>query len=475
VLRRERDQSAVLASLEASLMQLVGDAIVQGRLYERVLGHVHDPDVKALAVPGLVLRYVTPELIRKVLAGPCKLGDVDGDRANTIFEKLGDEVALVVQGDRHQSLELRPELRRIVLDDLAVDVASEPQQRAIREAAVEFFAGDPEHRAEELYHRLWLDHDPAIIDARWVRGIEGSLRSALDERLPERARTFLSNRLGVVQDSAAMASAPLIEWELWAEKRALDLLALGAPERALAVLAARGERSPASRLFRVESIAHRALPTPDLDGAEAASLGAIVAARATGDSSQLRDALEERVLVCRLRDDTPELLRTLADLGNLGDALGDDLVVLQAAVEGLESVGPARGTLSETAIRVFSRLPDELIARAPELARRVAAQVGSSDPETLQRVIRLVGVGPIDEAATASLASLLSHWVARDASIASFVPATAGARELSSATQYLATSRALAGDTARELSDWLGTAIAGRRARVEAGEAVAAE
>ena len=89
--------------------------------------------------------------------------------------------------------------------------------------------------------------------------------------------------------------------------------------------------------------------------------------------------------VRRLRGDTPGVMQALAQLGNLGDALGDDLVLLQSNVEGLEA-GATAEEFTQGAVRVFNRLPDELVAKAPELARRVAAQVGRADPATLQRV-----------------------------------------------------------------------------------------
>jgi hypothetical protein len=42
-------------------------------LFERILKHIHDLGVRALALPGLVLRRITPDLIREVLAGPCEV------------------------------------------------------------------------------------------------------------------------------------------------------------------------------------------------------------------------------------------------------------------------------------------------------------------------------------------------------------------------------------------------------------------
>jgi hypothetical protein len=49
------------------------DEEIQGQLYERLLGRIHDPRVERLAHPGLVLRRITPEVILNVLNEPCRL------------------------------------------------------------------------------------------------------------------------------------------------------------------------------------------------------------------------------------------------------------------------------------------------------------------------------------------------------------------------------------------------------------------
>ncbi|MEO8703782.1 MAG: AAA family ATPase [Kofleriaceae bacterium] len=457
VLRRE-DTDAILG-LEDELWKRVGDAIVQGRLYERILGHVRDPAVRAIAHPGLILRRITWEVIRDVLATPCGLEIRDDDMAKSIFQTLAAEVALVRQGDTADTLELRPELRRIVLDDFRHDAASADKQHRIHEAAIVFYAArfhrteTAEDRAEEIYHRLVLDQDPAEIDRLWVQGIEHALDTALDE-LPERARTFLANRIGLVADVEVVRTATLEEWERWAERRAGDLLRFGSAVRALEILELRAERMPTSRLHVIESVARRALTDPDLEGALIAATKAVAAARASRDAGALDEALQELVQVNRLRDDTPGLLRALAELGKLGQILGDDLVVLQATVDGLESVGMAETELTDTAVRVFARLPDELVARAPELARRVAAQVGGNDPATLQRVVRLVGTGSPDPVALAELAQILRGWARRSPDIAAFLPDD-NLRDLASTTRYLVTNRTLDSAIAGELADWM--------------------
>ena len=464
-LRREENVEELVTSLEGDLWKRVGDAIVQGRLYERILGHITDKDVKALAYPGLVLRKITKDLIKDVLAGPCNLKVDDDATADALFRKLTAEVALVRQGDSVDELELRPELRRIVIEDFKRDAVSHDRQQKIHQAAVTFYAArfarssNPEDRAEEIYHRLALDEDPRDVDKLWIAGIDHLLRSAVDDFAAERARSYLANRVGHLATAEAMRTASPEEWEAWAERRASDLLRFQSASRALQVLAMRPDRLPTSRLHLIESVARRSISPPDLDGALKAANLAVESARRSHDTSYLNEALQEVVLVNRLRDDTAGVLAALAQLGDLGYDLGDDLVTLQAAVEGLEiapSPEAAEPRFTDTAIRVFARLPDELVARGPELARRVAAQVGGEDPATLQRVLRLVGTGSMTRKAANGLQDILKSWAERAPDIAPFVPAAkAGVRDIASATQYLVSNRTLDKATATELTGWL--------------------
>jgi hypothetical protein len=67
---------------------------------------------------------------------------------------------------------------------------STEKRMEIHRAAVAFFSAGsgPEDRAEEIYHRLWLDQSPSEIEARWLSGIELSLRGAVEE--PEGPHAF---------------------------------------------------------------------------------------------------------------------------------------------------------------------------------------------------------------------------------------------------------------------------------------------
>ena len=163
--RRAADDVRNAVPLEFRLQE----GLVQGQLFTRILGHIHDDDVRALAYPGLVLRRVTPDLIRNVLARYCDVRVRDEAQARRLFDLLAREEALVtVEGDvlRHRS-----DVRRIMLNLLRHQSEEQAAQvRRIEKAAVRYYSTreSPEERAEEIYHRLSLEQSTQLISKRWA-------------------------------------------------------------------------------------------------------------------------------------------------------------------------------------------------------------------------------------------------------------------------------------------------------------------
>ena len=181
----------------SDLEQIADDAQIQGILYRRILGHLHDRDeeLERIAHPGLILRRITPDLIRYAIAGPCGLSVDSDQRAQDLFNRLQNELSLVIrEGDavRH-----RPDVRRVMLP--ALRAAERERTDAIQHAAIEYYQDfdDAASRAEEIYHRLLLGDAPDVIDARWsVPGIEDFLRGATED-LSGRSAAYLAARLGL--------------------------------------------------------------------------------------------------------------------------------------------------------------------------------------------------------------------------------------------------------------------------------------
>jgi hypothetical protein len=229
------------------------EAQIQGQLYRRILGHIHDPDVRKLAHPGLLLRVVTPELIAEVLAGPCGVAVPDAARACALFDELSREAALVTR--EGNVLRHRQDVRRVMLGLLRADQPGRAEEIHRRAAAFHEKRGGLLDRAEEIYHRLCLGQDPQTVDQRWITGVEPYLRSATEE-LPLRQRAFLTSRLGIDLDERTRREADLADWERDAEKRVRERLYAGRVEQleeALRILDERVERTEESSLVLLEA------------------------------------------------------------------------------------------------------------------------------------------------------------------------------------------------------------------------------
>lgn len=169
------------------------DEMIQGQLFERILGHIHNPQVERLAHPGLVLRRITPEVILNVLNEPCSLAVGSIDEARALFEELRNETALVVINQDEDAEELihRPDLRRIMLKLLVQKAPA--QVRDIHQRAVGWYSARTglRARAEELYHRLQLREpvDKAALDDRSVRF---SIQASMEE-LPLESQLLLAS------------------------------------------------------------------------------------------------------------------------------------------------------------------------------------------------------------------------------------------------------------------------------------------
>ncbi len=230
---------------------------VSGRLYQRLLHHITDPEVRKLAHPGLVLRRITPEIIREVLAEPCGLGPVDGARASVLFERLRRQVSLVAPAEpgvlRH-----RADLRQIMLP--LILAAEADAARRIQVRAVRFYAARPgtAARAEEIYHRLLLGEPPRAVRPRWIDGLKPHLSGTLDE-LPPAAQAFVAARIGADRPDEVWQTADVADWEIHAERRVRQLLAREEPERAEEVLRQRSDRSPGGRLLALNVLVLAAL------------------------------------------------------------------------------------------------------------------------------------------------------------------------------------------------------------------------
>jgi hypothetical protein len=233
-------------------------------LYKRILSHIYDKRVEALAYPGLVLRVITPEGLRNVLAPACGIEiDSDEDARNIIRVMRGQLSTLLIPGGESDTLIHRPDMRSILIDDVQSkarrdkDVAE--RLTRIHRKAIDFYGryADPASRAEEIYHRLALGIDRKVLASRWMKGLTPFLGSSISE-LPSEGQIYLAARLGLELPEELWAKAEDEDWVLYATRLANQHLELQKPFGALAVLEERRHLWDSTQLHPVLNTVVRA-------------------------------------------------------------------------------------------------------------------------------------------------------------------------------------------------------------------------
>ncbi|GJF33298.1 hypothetical protein KNE206_59980 [Kitasatospora sp. NE20-6] len=395
---------------ERTRARITGDQL-QGYLYRRVLDHIEDPDVCRLARPALVLRRLTPGVLRHVLAGPSGVPVPDDLRAEELFDLFAREVALLGRA-ADGALEHRADVRRQLLPLLRADA---PDQVAeIHQAAVLHYAHrtDLTSRAEELYHRLSLGGPAAELDRRWQPGVEALLVPSIDE-LPPAAQAYLASRSGRTLYSATLREVPAEEWERHAEVQVARLLELDDPEGAAEVLAEHPEGSePGGRLLLLEA---RVRAAQGLLGRARtlARRGRHRAAEQGDPAAQLEAAFAEARWAAE--DGSPDDAGPiLAEAVLLAEDLDDRLTEIRVELARWElarAYGPG-GT--EAVARRLARLVDgravELLSQDPKLLLAATGAVGAARPELVRQSLRVIGLRRFTADQQAALARALREW-----------------------------------------------------------------
>lgn len=395
-----------------SFNRSVDQMLIQGVLYDRIITHVADQDVRRLAHPGLVLRRITPDIIREVLAPHCLDSVPDRDRAKALFEEMSRELSLV-ELTAPETLTHRPDVRRIMLRLLEGDRYA--TARAIEQDAVAFYARrpDPEDRAEEIYHRLRLGDGLREVAARWQLGIEPFLIGTQDE-LPPRSAAFLTARLGGDISLDLLDGADQEDWERITAREVEELIAQGLFAEAEQRLGRRANWTPCGPLHSL----HAEVLARSGRSAEARRLLSV----AIDQAEQARCAelrLEQLLLSARLATEDGDLAAAEDDLTTaetVATSLNRDLEALGALLERARlsnrlgaPVNPSDAD-AELAARLV-RVSDETLASRPTLLRAVAAEVGDREPQVLDRALALVGLPEGDDSTVPRLTEAITDAV----------------------------------------------------------------
>ncbi|NUK22003.1 ATP-binding protein [Streptomyces lunaelactis] len=374
----------------------VDQMLVQGILYDRILNHLANEDVRRLAHPGLVLRVITPEIIKDVLAESCGLRVETLDDARLLFDELSRLDLVEPAGP--EAVRHRADVRAIMLRLPGSDRTD--VMRTVERRAVEYYAGRDglEARAEEIYHRLRLNENPRSVQERWLPGVERFLIGAQQELSP-RAAALLGANLGGGAADQVMAGADQEDWERLAAREVEDLLAQGFTEAAFDRL---GERRPWTPCSPLHSLLAETLNRLGR-GEEARTAVSEATGRAEGAGCAERQ-LELLLLSARLAEEAGNLEsagRELRLAEDVAVGLGQDLEAMGALLARARLVAgadvPDPEVDSQLALRL-RLLPDAVLVDQPVLVRAVASQIYAQDPEALDHALDVVGLPADDEA-----------------------------------------------------------------------------
>jgi cellulose synthase operon protein C len=408
------------AALQA-LLRKVAEGNIQGQLYRRVLDHIANPEVRKLAHPGLTLRLITPDLIEKVLAGPCEVTiRPGGEDAQHLFNLLSREVSLVTPAGAG-ILRHRPDVRAVMIAALHNDRPL--VVHAIHQAAVAYYEQreDAAARAEEIYHRLFVEPELSLIDGRWEppfhETLVRELRPALNE-LPPRARAWLATRLGLTGvEGVNWDEAALAEWEAHVEQRVRDRIQTNDWAGALELLAERSERSVGSRLYFLETVILR--QQERWQEARRCAYDGIYSLKSAGDEVRLLDLLRQAIAIDLHLGHTAQAQNALAHARELlaAQATPDETVALELdlmalkllraqGAEAAESVEPVRNML----LTRFVKMSEREVREHPELVRAMVLEFGAEDLQVLRCGLNLMTLGEPTAGQRSELAKVLFLW-----------------------------------------------------------------
>ena len=187
------DQSSSIDELENELQRDVGASteLFAGVIYRRVLLRLKNEVARSLAYPGLLLRYLTADLIQKVLVPALNLQPFDNGEAEQALSTLASYTWLAYRGPNGEVWH-RKDLRRSMLK-LMVANEHETAER-INKLAIDFFAqGNEKEQSEAVYHQLMLvkrPEDGESLELDHLRNASGSIGADIQD-LPPIAATLL--------------------------------------------------------------------------------------------------------------------------------------------------------------------------------------------------------------------------------------------------------------------------------------------
>ncbi|MEM5295427.1 ATP-binding protein [Burkholderia sp. JPY481] len=238
-LAREFGVQATKISFTDSFRAKFQQRLIEGILYERILEHIGDTTVRLLVHPGLVLRCIDNDVIRKVIVPVRGLPPLDDEQLGRALNALRNQKDLI-HIDETGAIWHRSDVRAQMLELMT---AEKPEEvRALHAAAVEYYVDRQAQglgetlrrdRIEELYHRLAGGYGLDAVAERWSQWARNELASCVGELQDAAGRATLKAMLGSVLMPDEYAILPQAVQVLYVQHSIEQALSRGDSERAL--------------------------------------------------------------------------------------------------------------------------------------------------------------------------------------------------------------------------------------------------
>lgn len=209
---------------EGLVARIFKKQLAPGVLYHRILRHLKDDRLQILAERSLILRRISPEILKDVLAPACNLPEMSLGEAQQFVDQLATVTDLVHRepdGTLIHREDVRQECYRILTHTKA-DLVRDVHQRA-----AEFYARARKTSpatplplvAEEIYHRASAGEDFAAIQKIYAPGAERFLVDLRDDPNLPAASPLLKlldefkNAEQIMASPSAVASQVATAWQ----------------------------------------------------------------------------------------------------------------------------------------------------------------------------------------------------------------------------------------------------------------------
>jgi hypothetical protein len=251
-----------------NLFTRVEESKIQEQLVSRMLDHIHDAKARKISMPGMMVRKINPQVIKYVLAEPCKLGTIDDVEATAIFFSLEKEAFLLAKQHHHKEFAFRQDLRmaceKMILQKYPEQVAQ------IHAKAIEYYANEtaPENVAEYYFHWLKSGNDPNQLAKETYLDIRMYLENSIQE-LPDAAQLYINQLIGGGVNQKIIDESELLAWESYYGSVILEAFRgeLAQLQQFSAELQKRKERTYTTQLNIVEATLYQRLGELDKSNA----------------------------------------------------------------------------------------------------------------------------------------------------------------------------------------------------------------